>query len=189
MEIGCDCGLFSARLTAFPQNTPGRLVCYCKDCQQYLKLIDRPDLLDEFGGTQVIPAYPAEIDVVQGLDKLTCYRLTDAGLHRWATSCCNTPIANARPGFPWAGIMHCAYTNKDPDALSRLGEVKSRIFGRDAKAGAPFEISEKLGLKALLTVLPFVLKGKLLKLGRGSPFFQADNVTPIVEPVILKQES
>ena len=39
-EIQCQCGLFRARLKAFPGGTPGRLVCYCDDC--WLGRLHRP---------------------------------------------------------------------------------------------------------------------------------------------------
>jgi len=184
MDISCDCGSFTATLTAFP-NTPGRLVCYCRHCQSYLEKIDRTDVLDDFGGTEIIPAYPGEVKLTQGAEHLQCYRLTEKGLHRWATSCCNSPIANTRVGFPWVGIPHTAYTRKNPSALNALGDVRSRIFGRDAKAGSPHRISEKISFRDMLVVMPFILKGKMLKKHRNSPFFEADGETPVSIPKIL----
>jgi len=189
MKISCDCGTFKAELTAFPKNTPGRLACYCKDCQAFLEKIERQDLLDSYGGTEIIPAFPKEVNILEGRDSLKCYRLTSDGLLRWATSCCNTPIMNIRPGFGWAGFFHSVYTNQDPDALSGLGDIKSRIFGRDAIQGAPFKISNKVGFKDMLTVLPFIIKGKLFKMHKPSDFFESDNITPVVEPEILSGKS
>lgn len=185
MKISCDCGSFVANLKSFPKNTPGRLVCYCDDCQAYARKLKRTDVLDLYGGTEVIPVYPKEIEVIQGLDKLKCYRLTKHGTYRWATSCCNSPIVNTRPGFPWAGIFHTAYTNQNPTALSELGEIKCRIYGKYALDGAPFIISEKIAFRDKLVVMPFIVKGKILGMGKKSPFFESDNLTPICEPEIL----
>lgn len=185
MNISCDCGTFKARLTAFPRNTPGRLVCYCRDCQSYLDRIDRRDVLDEYGGTEVIPVYPSEVEFLQGDAHLGCYRLSEHGTFRWASSCCHSPIANTRPGFPWAGIFHTACTSADPDALASLGEVRSRIYGRDAAGTPAFRISEKIAPRDMFVVMPFILKGKFLKKHRGSPFFRADSATPIREPTLL----
>ncbi len=181
-EIACDCGKFKASLTAFPKNTTGRLVCYCGDCQNYLAKIDRPDRLDNFGGTEIVPVYPSEIEFLQGKEQLQCNRLTKEGLFRWKASCCNSPIANTRVGFPWVGLFHSTYTAVDTDILSRLGNVKSRIYGRDAKKGAPFEISNKISFRDLLVVLPFVIKGKIFKKHKNSPFFESDGITPISSP-------
>jgi hypothetical protein len=185
MTISCDCGAFEAKLTEFPNNTPGRLACYCKDCQAYLNKIGRSDVLDEFGGTEVIPAYPKDVELVKGTENLKCSRLSPNGLHRWSTTCCNSPIGNTRPGFPWVGFYHSAYKAKDPNALNSLGDIRSRIFGRDAKAGAPFEISNKISFKAMLAVTPFIIKGKIKKMSESSPFYEADGKTPIREPELL----
>lgn len=101
MNIGCECGKFRAELEKFPGNTPGRLVCYCDDCQTYMHYLKRTDLLDSAGGTEIIPIYPSEMKILQGREVLKCIRLSPKGLHRWTTTCCNTPIGNIQPGFPW----------------------------------------------------------------------------------------
>jgi len=187
MKISCDCGKFKANMVALPRNTPGRLVCYCNDCQQFLKRINREELLDEYGGTEIIPAYPSEIEITQGKDQLKCYRLTENGAYRWATSCCNSPVANTKPGFPWAGVFHCAYTNQDTEALYKLGEIRSRIYGRDAREGAPYSISNKIQIKDMLVVIPFIIKGKIFKKGHNSPFLGSTNSAPLCKPEILEE--
>ncbi len=183
MKISCDCGTFVAKLKAFPKHTPGRLVCYCDDCQTFVEKIQRTDVLDAYGGTEVIPVYPKEIEIIQGIDALKCYRLSDKGVYRWVTACCNSPILNTRPGFPWAGIFNTTY--KDPAALSALGNVKARIYGKYALDGAPFKISEKIAFRDMLVVMPFLIKGKILGMDKKSPLFGSDNKTPIVQPEIL----
>lgn len=186
MEIQCECGQFRARLKAFPGNTPGRLVCYCDDCQRYLQHLGRSDLLDTNGGTEVIPAYPADVEVLHGLEHLACTRLSATGTHRFSTSCCNTPIANTRPGTPWAGFLRCAYAAQDALSLDQaLGPVRSRVMGRYAKGTPPAGTPDKFNLNAFLTVMPFMLKGKLLRKAKPSPFFAADGHTAIVAPRVL----
>ncbi len=186
MNISCDCRKFKARLLGFPKNSPGRLVCYCLACRTYLEKIDRADLLDEFGGTEIIPAYPNEIEITQGRDLLKCNWLTKNGTYRWTTTCCNSPIANTKGVFPWAGIVHSAYTNEDSAALEKFGKVRCRVFGRDAFANAPSNISNSIKLKDLLVVIPFVMKGKILRKGHNSPFLRSDNATPISRPEVLE---
>lgn len=188
MEIQCECGKFCAKLKAFPIGTPGRLVCYCDDCQKYLHHLKRTDLLDANGGTEVIPAYPADVEVVRGLEHLKCTRLSATGTFRFSTSCCNTPVANTRPGEPWVGFLHCVYTARDPHKLDQtLGPVRSRIMGRYAKGAPPLGTPDKFNLKAFLTVMPFMLKGKLLRKSRPSPFFTEDGVTAIAVPHVLSE--
>ena len=184
MEIQCECGKFRARLNAFPNNTPGRLVCYCDDCQSYLHHLKRDDLLDANGGTEVIPAYPADVEILGGLEYLQCTRLSPTGTFRFSTSCCNTPIVNTRPNKPWAGFLHCVYS---AGVDQMLGPVRSRIMGRYAKGTPPSGTPERFNLRAMLSVMPFILKGKLLKKARPSPFFNKDGITPIVVPRILNE--
>ncbi|QQR88915.1 MAG: hypothetical protein IPJ88_11875 [Myxococcales bacterium] len=186
MQIRCDCGIFRAELAAFPRNPPGRLVCYCDDCQSYLEKLGRQDLLDPYDGTEIVPVYPSEFNIVSGQQALRCNRLSEQGLNRWSTTCCNSPIANTRARFPWVGLIHSTFTVDDPTYLEKtFGAVRSRIYGRYAKEGHPFPIAEKMGLKDMLAVLPFLLKGFMLKKHRHSQFFKDDGTSPIAEPSIL----
>jgi len=137
----------------------------------------------------MVPVYPADVKFLQGEPQLQCHKLSENGLLRWRTSCCNSPIANTKVGFPWVGFFHSTYTATDSDSLNRLGSVKSRIFGRDAKKGAPFKISNKIAFSDMLVVLPFILKGKLLKKQNNSPFFERDGTTPICSPQIIVHNS
>jgi hypothetical protein len=186
MDISCECGKFQARLKAFPKDTPGRLVCYCDDCQAYMRHLKREDLLDANGGTEVVPVYPADIQIIQGAECLTCTQLAPGGTLRFSTTCCNTPIGNTRAGTPWAGLMRRVYTVKDAGALDRaLGPVRSRIMGKFAKGTPPAGTPAKFNLKALMTVMPFMLKGKLLGKARPSPFFAPGSVTLVAPPRVL----
>jgi hypothetical protein len=189
MEIQCECGKFRAELVGFPRNTPGRLACYCDDCQTYSQLLGRPDLLDAAGGTEVVPVYPSELTFVAGREFLMCTQLTPRGMFRWSTSCCNTPVANTMPGFPWAGLIHRVYNVKDAHFLEKtFGPIRSRIKGRFARGIVPKGTSPNIGFRDALAVLPFILKGKLMGKARKSPFFKDDGVTPIVPPRVLAEQ-
>lgn len=185
MDIKCDCGTFKATLKRFPSNTPGRLVCYCDDCQAYLRHLGRDDLLDENGGTEVIPAYPSDIEIVSGREHLKCTRLTSKGILRFSTTCCNTPVANTAWGLPWVGVLRRVYTNSGECALERLGPVRCRIMGQYATGSVPAGTAKRMNLKAIMTVLPFMMKGKILGKAKPSPFFEKDGLTPVVVPDVL----
>lgn len=187
MEIQCECGSFRAELTQFPKNTPGRLKCYCEDCQAFLHYLKRVDLLDENGGTEVIPAYPADIRLISGKNVLKCVRLSQTGMFRFFTACCNTPIANTDPKRPWAGVHRRMYTVKDPNKLDKeLGPVKSSIMGKYAKGTPPPGTPQKFDFKGMVIVLPYLLKGMLLGKSNPSPFFVDGE--PIVVPLVLTSE-
>jgi hypothetical protein len=189
MLIQCECGTFRARLENFPRNTPGRLACYCDDCQTFMHHLNRADLLDSAGGTEVIPVYPAEMKIIAGREVIKCLRLSPNGLYRWYASCCNTPLTNSRPGFPWSGIVHRVFSVQDPGYLDRtLGPVKSRIMGRFARGTPPSGTAANIDFKGFMTVLPFLLKGLLTGKAKHSAFFEQDGRTPIVEPLVLSLE-
>ena len=183
--IQCDCGKFQAKLNHFPENTPGRIACYCNDCKNYLEKLERKELLDAYGGTEIVPVYPNEFEILQGEDLLICNRLSPNGLNRWSTSCCNSPIGNNMPKFPWIGLIHSVFKANDPQTLERLGPIRSRVMGKDIPSSAPFKVSKKMSLNDALVVLPFIIKGFLLSKQKSTHFFKEDGTTPIKEPKIL----
>lgn len=189
-EIQCDCGKFKAQLTGFPKNTPGRCICYCDDCQTFANYLNRPDLLDLAGGSEIIPVYPSEFKVLQGKELLACVRLSPKGLFRWYTSCCKTPVGNNQPKFPWVGTLNQIYKAANgADYLEKtLGPIKSRIMGKFAKGGPPEGVAEKMTFKDAMVVLPFLLRGFLTRKAKDSVFFQEDQITPIVQPHIMTLE-
>lgn len=188
MQIQCECGAFKAELTKFPKDTPGRLACYCDDCQIFVHHLGRADVLDAGGGTEIVPVYPSDVKIVAGREQLKSTKLTPNGLIRWSTTCCNSPIANTKPGFPWAGFSHRVFAAKDPQALERtFGPVKSAIYGKYARGPKLPITSDKMTFKDATSVLPFILKGVLLRKAKPSPFFESDGVTPIVAPTVLAQ--
>lgn len=178
MQIQCECGKFKAELTGLPKNTPGRLKCYCDDCQAYLHYLGRSDLLDVNGGSEIIPAYPAEVKITSGRDFVMCTRLHASGLDRFSTTCCNTPIVNTDPRRPWAGMHGRMFTARDPKSLdSTFGPTKSSIMGKYAKGTPPPGTPAKFDMKGMITVMPFILKGTFTGKAKGSPFYE--NGTPV----------
>jgi hypothetical protein len=187
MQIQCECGSFRAKLTTFPKNTPGRLICYCDDCQAFLHYLKRDDLLDQNGGTEIVPAYPADIELVAGKEHIKCVRLSPTGMYRFYAGCCSTPIGNTDPVRAWVGIPHRAYSVKEPHLLEKmLGPIKSSIMGKHAKGTPPPGTPQTFDLKCFATVMPFILKGILKKKAKPSPFFE--NGISVVAPKILTRE-
>lgn len=188
-QVQCECGKFKAEIDNLPQNSAGRCICYCDDCQTYLHFIGREKWLDGNGGSEIVPVYPKDFKIVYGEQYLSCVRLSPRGLLRWYTSCCKTPIGNNIPGFPWLGTLAQVYNTKDSGFLQRLmGPIRSRIFGNFAKGTPPEGTSGKPGLKDLGVILPFLLKGFLGGKSKGSPFYGQDGKTPVVAPTILTLE-
>lgn len=187
MQIQCECGKFKAEIHHFPKSTLGRCVCYCDDCQSFLHHLNRGDLLDANGGTELIPTYPRDIKIQSGIEVLKCLRLSPNGLFRWYASCCKTPIGNTIPTLPWFGFISRVFTIQDTNLPERyLGAVKTRIMGRFAQGTPPDGTSLKTGLKDFMVVVPFILKGFIQRKTKNSPFFK-NGRTPIVETEILSK--
>lgn len=104
-----------------------RVVCYCGDCRQYLHAIERSDLLDANGGSEIYWTTPSRMQLSAGLDQVRCLRLTDKGVFRWYCACCNTPIANTmgNPGMPFLSIVTAFIDAPDPSALGPLRYVRT----------------------------------------------------------------
>lgn len=186
MRVQCQCGTFQAELTASPKNSPGRLVCYCDDCQMFMMQLGRTDLLCASGGTEIIPAYPADVRIVSGAEHLRCTQLSPKGMHRFSTTCCNSPVGNTSPGRAWLGIPRNMYTASDPQVLERtFGDIKARIMGKFAKGPTPPGTPAKMNLKAAIPVLPYIIKGALTRKGVPSPFFPDGKA--IVPPKVLSE--
>jgi len=188
MQIQCDCGQFKAELSHFPKDTPGRSVCYCIDCQTFMHHLGRVELLDPAGGSEIIPVYPVDLTIKAGAEKLACVRLSLKGLYRWSTSCCQTPLANTRPGIPWVGLSHRVF-GKDTSVLQKtLGQIKCRIWGKYATSPPPQGTSQETTLRDFGIIFPFLLKGFIFKKAKTSPFFVGEERAPVVIPRILSLE-
>ena len=101
-----------------------RFLCYCKDCQAFARFLDRPDVLDPAGGTDIFQMPPGHLKLTAGTDALRCLRLSDRGVLRWYTDCCRTPIANgAGAGFPIISMIH-SFVDHDAG-----GHSSDEVFG------------------------------------------------------------
>ncbi len=189
MNIQCQCGSFQAKLSHFPKQSPGRMVCYCDDCQSYLHFIKKQNLLDANGGTEIVPVYPSNFQITAGINHMRGVRLNEKGMYRWYASCCQTPIANTRPDMPWVG-MHAGmlpYKN-DQERTQYLGKVKNRVLGKFGHGQLPPDTSYKFKPRDFLGLMPFILKGIFLGKSKNHPFFKAPKFTPIADIYLLNTD-
>jgi hypothetical protein len=100
-------------------STGFRFVCYCKDCQAFAHFLERADVLDPAGGTDIFQMPPGRVKLTAGTDAMRCLRLSNKVL-RWYTDCCRTPIANtaAWPHFPIISVVH-SFMDHEADGRSR----------------------------------------------------------------------
>jgi hypothetical protein len=167
-----------------------RLVCYCRDCRAFARFLDRADVLDPAGGTDIFQMPPARLKLTAGTDALRCLSLSGRVL-RWYSECCRTPIANtpARPGFPVVGMVH-SFMDHAADDRSRdevLGPPLCRIFERSAigplPPNAPPSPSVGLFARRASKLLGWWVRG----LGRPTPFFDDRTKAPRAVPRALTE--
>src|SRR5690606_23051673 len=133
----CRCGKVRGILRGASPSTVHRIICYCGDCCAFARYLDRADLLDVRGGSDLVQADAASVSINQGSEHIVGMRLSPKGTHRWYAGCCNTPLGNsldrAMPfigGLPiqlfaradFAGPPRATFSGTAPD-IPKLGHV------------------------------------------------------------------
>jgi hypothetical protein len=162
----------------------------CDDCQAYMHFLQRPELLDVHGGTEIIQLPPAHVTVTEGREQVRCVRLYPKGMMRWYAGCCNTPIGNtlASPKVPFAGILAAFVDPADNAQRDRaLGPIILRAFAKFAIGQPPAGSHPKAPLGYLWRTLGLLARAWLAGKHSPSPFFDATG-TPVVEAQVLSRE-
>jgi hypothetical protein len=190
LPLCCRCG--HARGVASNVSPSGglRFVCYCKDCQAFAHFLDRADVLDAAGGTDIFHMPPGRVTLTAGRDALSCLRLSDKVL-RWYTGCCRTPIANtpAAPGFPVIGMVH-SFMSHEGAGRSRdevLGPPLCRIYEGSATGPLPPDAPSPPSVGVFARRASKLLGWGMRGLGRPTPFFDDRTGLPCAVPRVLTQ--
>jgi hypothetical protein len=155
-----------------------RVVCYCDDCQAFLHHLDRADLLDSHGGTDIVQVAPASLAFHRGTERIVGLRFTPKGLYRWYASCCRTPLGNTvGPAIPFVGLVAQVFEDAGgaPDGI--FGNPIAAIFGKFA-IGAPPEGSTGWNLRLYARAIRMVLGWRLSGRGWPHPFFDRATGAP-----------
>ena len=163
-----------------------RVVCCCSDCQAFAHYLEQDNILDEFGGTDIYQTSQAQISIQQGRDQLRSMRLTEKGLLRWYTACCNTPVGNSiNAKMPFIGVIHNFLDL--PDFAAALGPVRAYVQTQDALGTPNYpKHSEKFPLGITVRIIRKMLIWKLQGKSTPSAFFNDDG-KPVSKPLILSQ--
>jgi len=164
-------------VTNVSPNTVNRVICDCDDCQAFLHQLDRADLLDAQGGSDIIQIAPASLSFVAGRERIVGLRLSPRGLYRWYASCCRMPLGNMLgPAIPLVGVLAQALEceTQKPDDL--CGPPIGRIFGKYAIDGVP-ERSTRLNPWRLARVMRMVLGWRMGGQTWRHPFFDLDRAS------------
>lgn len=182
--IQCQCGNVQGNV-----NKPkpiNRVTCYCQDCQAFAHFLGRSsDILDCQGGTDIIQMLPKQIFFDQGTEFLACMQLTETGLFRWYTTCCNTPIGNtlSTHTMSFVGVVHNCLEAPDIKLDDFCQPRRIHVNTKDAK-GDPKP--EQSGLvKTIIRNMLMILKARIDGSYKQTPFFDVDSGMPIVHPKVL----
>jgi hypothetical protein len=188
LPLRCRCGHVRGVAGDVSPSNGLRFVCYCKDCQAFARFLERPDVLDPVGGTDIFQMPPGRVKLTAGADALRCLRLSDKGVLRWYADCCRTPIANtAGAGFPIIGMIH-SFMDHAADGRARnevLGAPLCRIYERSATGPLPPDAPAAPSLRTFVHRASKMLEWWARGLARPNPFFDDGTNTPRALPRIL----
>ena len=186
--LRCQCGYVRGVAREVAPSTGFRFVCYCTDCQAFARFLERRDVLDAAGGTDIFQMPPARVTLTEGVDALRCICFSSKVI-RWYADCCKTPIANtaASPRFPVVALIH---TFIDRDAVGRsredaLGPPLCRIYERSATGPLPPNAPPPPSLGIFARRATKILGWWWRGLGRPNPFFDAHTNAPLATPRLL----
>ncbi len=181
VELQCRCGEVHGQVRAVSPTSLTRVICYCNDCRAFAHHLGHPELLDEFGGSDIVQVAPARVSFDRGTERIVGLRLTAKGLYRWHTSCCKTAVGNTlAPWLPFVGFADGALWkgHQAPELRDRLfGPVQGGSFGQFAKPGAPAELT-KVAPGVLLNAGVRMLRWKIAGQTWPHPFFDRASKKP-----------
>ena len=183
ISLRCQCGAVRGSTRPVSARSGTRIVCYCDDCRAYLRYLQRPELLDEAGGSDIFQMAPGDLVLTQGLSEVRCMRLSNRGMHRFYAGCCRTPIGNTLGArLPFIGVLH-AFMELTPERRDTLlgpasGIMASYATGPSVLPNAHPKMPPRLILNAMQRMLAWSLSGRA-----RSPLFQGGR--PIAAPIVL----
>ena len=188
LPLRCKCGQVRGVARDVGPSTGLRFVCYCEDCRAFARFLERPDVLDPEGGTDIFQMPPARLGLTLGTENLRCLRLSDKVL-RWYSDCCRTPIGNTATSvrFPLVAVIH-SFMDHVADGRSRdeaLGAPLCRIFERSALGPLPPTAPPPLSFRAFGRRTSIIFGSLVRGLGRPSPFFDERTGAPHAEPRVF----
>jgi len=187
IPLRCRCGRVHGTANIVAPNAGFRFICYCRDCQAFARLLERADVLDSAGGTDIFHMPAGRVKLAAGTDSVRCLHFSQH-VFRWYADCCRTPIANtAGPRFPVVGIIH-AFMDHKTDGHSRdqlLVAPLCRIFEVSATGPLPPDAPPPRSFGLVAVRIPTLLGWWWRGLGRPNPFFDGATNAPISEPRVF----
>ena len=186
IEVRCRCGEVRGVVSDPSPRTVNRVICYCDDCQAFVHHLGRPDMLDEKGGSDIVQVAPARLRFTAGEDRIAGLRLSPKGLHRWHTTCCNTPIGNTLgASVPFVGLPAPIFDSSRRDDV--IGAPTGALLGKFA-IGEPPAGSTSTNLPLLFRVIARIFGWKFSGKTWPHPLFSRETRAPIHPVTVLSKE-
>ena len=181
--ISCTCGKIRGPLKATkPSN---RCICYCTDCQAFVRHLRAGNALNAHGGTDILQVPSSNVEFTRGAENLACLRLTEKGLLRWYSICCLTPIGNTSADWKisFVGLVHTCLDSESQSLESSFGPVTMRV---NVKSAIGTDKPPAIGLlSGISKALAIIVKGRFGGAYKGSPFFNPQTGNPITNSKVL----
>ncbi len=188
VPLRCRCGQVRGTATEVSPQSGNRIICYCDDCQAFARFLERDDVTDAAGGSDVFQMAPAHLQITQGAEALRCVRLSPKGLIRWYTDCCRTPVGNTVSArLPFVGVVS-TFMDHQGDGRSRdevLGAPVGHSFAHFAVGPVPAHVHRGIPVRATLRAVGLLARWWLTGKGTPSPFFEPVTHAPRALPRVL----
>jgi hypothetical protein len=178
--IQCQCGTVRGQLEG--TGLCNRLICYCADCRAFARFLGRADVLDTQGGTEIVQIAQPRLRISQGLDRISCVRLSDKGMIRWYASCCKTPIGNtmASPKMAFIGLIHACL---DRGKMNTDFGTTIAMASVDSALGDP-KPTQRGMLRVIARFIYILFTTRVSGQYKNSQLFNAKGL-PIIDPTVL----
>ncbi|MCG7546700.1 DUF6151 family protein [Pseudoalteromonas sp. Of7M-16] len=185
LNFSCRCSKVRGTVSYGNRLFHNRVVCYCDDCQKFVRHLGQNQMLNEYGGSDVFQVSSSQLEVHQGKQQIACLTVTKGGVHRWFAACCNTPLGNTvNARWPLVGLLQGCI---EEDLNETVGPPIGSVFCKFANAEIPAEIKGQWSHKRVVVHLAFkIALWRLLGKGKPSEFYQQGK--PIAQPYCLADD-
>jgi hypothetical protein len=186
IHLQCDCGRIKGEVRHVAHANCNHLVCYCNDCQEFPRHLGKAgNVLNSWGGTEIVQIPQAWLDITEGADLMRCIRFGKKGIYRWYAGCCNAPIGNTLgPGWPFIGIIH-SFIRPKGELADAVGPSRGNVWVEFAAPGAPDDVRKHASaFRLLFRTLRLMLAWKVKGLHQPSAFFSFSG-QPVADPEVL----
>ncbi len=184
ISLACTCGSFTAVIHGASEKTGNHAICYCTDCQAFIRHLGQTDrVLDEKGGTELYQTQPFQVEIQSGAEHLAVLQLAEKGLYRWYVNCCNTPLCNTL-GTPKMSFVGFMVANMKSDTSS-IGPIQFRYKKEQALSpvSEPTGSLARFAFRTMRNAALSRINGKW----KDTPFFDATTGRSVAKPYRLTE--